>query len=312
MSKLLPYLRLLRIPNVFTAIADIAMGFLFVSHSLVPLGGFLLLVASSCGLYLAGMVLNDVFDIKIDRVERPFRPLPSQQISLKQARLLGLGLLLTGVFCGTLAGLFFSSVDSAWFRSGAIAILLAGCVLLYDGLLKKTMLGAIAMGTCRTLNVLLGMSLYPAAGSPAWFSFSAAQWCVAGGIGIFITGVTWFARTEARNSSRVLLIFGLAVMAVGIGVMACVELFGQPTQFSNPVVWPALLTLLTVSVFRRGFLAVVNPEPKKVQATVKQAIYSLIVLDAAVCMAIRGPMWAIAILALMIPMLVLGRWIYST
>jgi 4-hydroxybenzoate polyprenyltransferase len=104
----------------------------------------------------------------------------------------------------------------------------------------------------------------------------------------------------------------MSVMAVGLGIMACVERFGKATVFTNDIVWPALLTLLMVSVFRRGVFAIMSPTPEKVQATVKQAIYSLIVLDAAVCMAIRGPMAAIAVLALMVPMLVLGRWVYST
>ena len=313
MPKLLSYLRLLRIPNVFTAIADIAMGFLFVTHSLVPAGGFFLLVVATCGLYLAGMVLNEVFDVEVDRIERPERPVPSGQVSLSTARLLGFGLLLVGVAAGIVAGLVFHDSSVNGLRSGIVAGLLATCILLYDGGLKKTFMGAVAMGSCRTLNVLLGMSLFPASGpDPTWFTFSAAQWSVAGGIGIFIAGVTWFARTEARTSNRLLLAFGLIVMLLGLGVMASMELLGKETQFSNDVVWPSLLTLLMVAVFRRGILAVANPVPANVQGTVKQAIFSLIVLDASVCLAVRGPMWAIAILLLLVPMVVLGKWVYST
>lgn len=313
MPKLLSYLRLLRIPNVFTAIADIAMGFLFVTHSLVPAGGFILLVVATCGLYLAGMVLNDVFDVEVDKVERPERPIPSGQISLPTARMLGFALLFVGVVAGAIAGMVFHESSVNGLRSGMVAALLATCVLAYDGGLKKTFLGAIAMGSCRTLNVLLGMSLFPASGpEPLWFTFSASQWSIAGGIGIFIAGVTWFARTEARTSNRLLLAFGLIVMLLGLGVMASMERLGKETLFSNDVVWPALLTLLMVAVFRRGILAVANPVPAHVQGTVKQAIFSLIVLDASVCLAVRGPMWAIAILSLMVPMIIFGKWIYST
>ena len=32
-------------------------------------------------IYAAGIVLNDVFDYEIDRVERPGRPLPSGRVS---------------------------------------------------------------------------------------------------------------------------------------------------------------------------------------------------------------------------------------
>ena len=60
-------LRLVRPPNVFTAIADGLAG-LLVLRGLgltVPDRACLTLVASAC-LYLAGIVLNDVFDRHID------------------------------------------------------------------------------------------------------------------------------------------------------------------------------------------------------------------------------------------------------
>src|SRR4051812_380657 len=81
-SAILPWLRLMRLPNVFTAVADVAMGYLFVQREVtngLVLG--CLIVASAC-LYTAGIILNDVFDHGIDAKERPFRPIPSGQISL--------------------------------------------------------------------------------------------------------------------------------------------------------------------------------------------------------------------------------------
>ena len=75
------YAQLVRLPNVFTAFADILLGAL-------ATGGVgehryevaFLLLASGC-LYCGGMVWNDFFDIEQDRRERPFRPLPSGRIS---------------------------------------------------------------------------------------------------------------------------------------------------------------------------------------------------------------------------------------
>src|SRR5262245_5428925 len=88
-STLLAWLRLFRAPNVFTAIADVMMGF-FVVHGgfqpTAPVGLLVCLAAASALLYMAGMVLNDVFDFEVDAEERPFRPLPSGQISLPLAR----------------------------------------------------------------------------------------------------------------------------------------------------------------------------------------------------------------------------------
>ena len=108
-SPLQDYLELLRLPNVFTAVADVVMGFFFVqapwafSHdpqrSLLPVGVWTvgLLAAASALLYSAGMVLNDVFDIELDRQEQPYRPLPSGRIPLSSARWLGWQLLTLGI-----------------------------------------------------------------------------------------------------------------------------------------------------------------------------------------------------------------------
>ena len=89
MVRLLDYLRLLRAANVFTALTDVMMGYACVQRGLVPLPPLAGLLAASALLYLAGMVLNDVFDIDDDRRERPQRPLPAGRISLRTARILG-------------------------------------------------------------------------------------------------------------------------------------------------------------------------------------------------------------------------------
>jgi hypothetical protein len=49
-----------------------------------------------------------------------------------------------------------------------------------------------------------------------------------------------------------------------------------------------------------------------VQAAVKQSILSLIWFDAAAALALAGPGAGVALAALLVPALVLGRWVYST
>jgi hypothetical protein len=49
-----------------------------------------------------------------------------------------------------------------------------------------------------------------------------------------------------------------------------------------------------------------------VQTAVKHAILTLIVLDAAVILAVAGPLFALPVLALLVPSLLLGKWVYST
>ncbi len=83
----LAYLRLLRLPNVFSALADVLMGW-FVARmtwtwqesTQMEFAQLALLLGTSVCLYLSGLVLNDVFDYEVDKVERPERPLPSGAI----------------------------------------------------------------------------------------------------------------------------------------------------------------------------------------------------------------------------------------
>ena len=124
-SQTLAYMRLFRLPNVFTAIADITMGFLFVRGSLEPLGTYLCLLSASCLLYSSGMVLNDVVDVDIDSKLRPQRPIPSGQISLNWAKQLAYGMLALGVAMAWLAGFIHADSTPISWRSGAVAIILA-------------------------------------------------------------------------------------------------------------------------------------------------------------------------------------------
>src|SRR5262245_13263667 len=126
-SAVLPWLRLMRLPNVFTAIADVAMGYLFVHRTIDSAAALACLLAASASLYTAGMVLTDAFDFDVDAKERPFRPLPSGQISVAAAKALGITLLVVGLALGWLAGYLPSAIAALPWRSGLIATVLAGC-----------------------------------------------------------------------------------------------------------------------------------------------------------------------------------------
>ncbi|MBM4075479.1 MAG: hypothetical protein FJ267_07530, partial [Planctomycetes bacterium] len=102
---MLAFLQLVRLPTVFTAMADIFLGYALTHRYIVgpppegwdnPSKFFGLLIASCC-LYLSGMVFNDVFDRKQDAIERPSRPIPSGRVSLRTAILLGVILMAVGV-----------------------------------------------------------------------------------------------------------------------------------------------------------------------------------------------------------------------
>ena len=99
------YLQLMRFPAVFTAMADVFLGFTLnrVRFTEAPWDLGLLVLASSC-LYLAGMVLNDVFDRQIDAQERPRRPIPSGRVSVQSAMTVGAMLMLAGIGAASTVG----------------------------------------------------------------------------------------------------------------------------------------------------------------------------------------------------------------
>lgn len=308
-SPLRSYAELMRLPNVFTALADVAMGFLFVQSAnwrwdpwwdSWALG---MLLTASAVLYIAGVILNDVFDLETDQRERPERPLPSGRISSASASRLGWRLLVLGVALGTGAGLF---VGHLW--SGSVAAMLATSILLYDAWLKRTPLGPLAMGACRTLNVLLGMSAIDA-------TLHVEHWLVAGGIGVYVAGVTWFARREAQESSRLQLTLATIVMIAGIAMLAWFPSWSDRTFFrvqADPGHWYLLSGVLGLMIVWRCFWAVIEPVPARVRLAVAQCVLSIVMLDAVACYAIRGVFWAAMILLLLVPAMFLGRWIETT
>jgi 4-hydroxybenzoate polyprenyltransferase len=307
-SSLQDYVELIRLPNVFTAVADVAMGFLFVQATgtewtptpwdYATLGT---LIAASAALYMAGIVLNDVFDLDIDRQERPERPIPSGRVPFDAARRLGWRLLFLGVALAS--GTVFLT---GHLRPGVAAAVLATAILLYDAWLKRTPLGPLAMGACRMLNVLLGMSAVEG-------TLHAEHWLVAGAIGVYVAGITLFARTEARRSGRLQLATATVVMVLGILMLAALPRFSHRLipEIHGLLVgiqrWYVLIALMGAVVLRRFLHAIADPTPRRVQLAVSQGIISIVMLDAVACYSVRGVFWATLIVLLIFPAAFLRR-----
>jgi len=304
------YLDLTRLPNVFTAVADVTMGFLIArppGHDWIPGGLDLcvwgLLAAASSMLYISGVVLNDVFDLEHDRRNRPERPLPSGRVSSDAARRLGWTLLWLGVGIGTGAGLFAGHL-----RPGVAAALLAAAILLYNGWLKRTPLGPLSMGLCRMLNVMLGVN---AADVPLEPGF----WLVAGAIGVYVAGVTWFARREDQRSNPLQLALATTIMCTGIAMLLWFPAVSDrvmPMLRSGPQRWYMLVGILGALIVWRCLKAVIDPTQRKVRMAVTQCVMSIIMLDAMACYAVRDAYWAGLILLLFVPAMLFHRWIEVT
>jgi len=70
--------------------------------------------------------------------------------------------------------------------------------------------------------------------------------------------------------------------------------------------------LVAALVSWRCVRAIVAPDPRNVQSAVRYCILSLIVIDAGACLAVHDLSYSLSILALLVPTIALGRWIYST
>jgi 4-hydroxybenzoate polyprenyltransferase len=224
---------------------------------------------------------------------------------LSGARGLGFGLLAAGVFIA--AVLSFTEKD---YRPALVASGLALAVVAYNAVMKRTPVGPLGMGACRFLNVILGMSLSPA----PWGTWN---YVIAGGIGLYIVGVTWFARTEARPSNRLPLFSATMVGAAGIVLLVIFPRFAPADGFvaaiqDDPRKWHLLWALLGAMIAWRCLWAIVDPRPLLVQRAVRQCIFSLVMLDAVVTFAVCGLGPAVVVLLLLFPTMFLGQFIPST
>ena len=199
------YLQLMRPANLPTAAADVLAGIAiggavsetaFLSFNASP-QSILFLVCSSICLYAGGVVLNDYFDARIDARERPERPIPSGLIPKRNAFLFGLLWLVLGVICASVVHT----------HATVIALALVFCILLYDSFMKRWAIpGALTMGLCRGLNLLLGISILG--------DFNHAALVIVPVIYIF--AITWISRGEVggNNKQAILLAAALYVCVI--------------------------------------------------------------------------------------------------
>nr|WP_281365431.1 UbiA family prenyltransferase [Hyphomicrobium methylovorum] len=138
-SKLGTFLRLARVSNLPTVWSNVLAATALTGAVFDDYVVLVMLAASL--LYTAGMVLNDAFDQKIDAVERPTRPIPSQKVSLRSVWIVGIAMLICGVGVFSVFGL----------ETTAAALALAAAIVVYDAWHKGNPIAPFIMGLCRAL-----------------------------------------------------------------------------------------------------------------------------------------------------------------
>ncbi|MFH0940029.1 MAG: UbiA family prenyltransferase [Planctomycetota bacterium] len=289
------YSRLIRLPNVFTALADIWAGYL-IMRGLTQSPGYAVLgelCGVSAALYLAGMAFNDIADRHVDKLSRPERPIPSGQVSLAGAIVCAGSLMIAGILLSA----------TAHRLSLILALFLVSCILAYDFFLKgNVFFGPLMLGACRFLNMLIGMSasediLILLANNPFWQAPVGAALSV----GIYTIGLTAFSAQEELGKQRRALILGSLFCGGGILLAG----FGSHSALS----WVFLGPLAVVLVFLILRLARLGTA-RAARDLVCAGVFGICLLDAGLLIGCVGrPAWltALACAALVLPSLLIAQ-----
>ncbi len=249
-SRLRAWLDILRVSNAPTCLSNVLVGWMIGggTESLWPL---IFITGVIIAIYLAGMILNDVFDAGWDRRHRPDRPIPAGLIRRGTAGLVGIVLILAATGSTILLG---PAVLTA-------TCLLAAMVLIYDACHRFWPIAIIGMSMCRCLVYLIAALVATEVPPAPWLLWSMLA------IGLWTAGITLIARRESTGKPMrwpVLLLPLGGCMAVAIGIQN----------------WP--LTLLTGLLLLLQILWIVTClyRPAGVVPAVLGAIAGLSLLDA--------------------------------
>lgn len=305
-GKLRQYLLLVRLPNVFTTPSNILVGYLATTPP-AEANGFHLaaLMVSSGLLYIAGIVLNDYFDVEVDRRERPSRPLPSGNISKERAMSIALIALAA-------ANAIALAVSPA---SLAVSAALTAAIIAYDYRLKRSPAGPFAMGSTRFLNVILGaspaLSAAVASGGRAvpvpgiW----AAAIFAATSLFVYIIAIMILSKKEAGNEKP----NTSAAFSIIFAMIASIALAGI---FLLQLQWVFLINLMIfaaviVATYKR-LITESSPDSNPVQQAIKNMVISIIILDSVFVSGMAGFPYGMATLVLIAPAILLAKKLYVT
>ena len=281
--------RILRLPLFITAVADVTAGYVI---AVAPDWGKIegsrlaLLAGVSAGLYLFGMVQNDLVDLRRDRLLKVPRPLVTGEIGVAAAVVL---LILAALLAGACASPL---------RGGALVltILTFGAINLYNLGAKHgpTTIAMISMGLCRLLN--FGIGVTAAIGTPRELEWNlllptASTFWVRQGLALFfitmaVTGYSIAARRGIKVSTRPWQAAFAVSAAAGFVMIALSTTVASEepdkVRFVAPVA-RVLAALLLPTLWPGGLWSAAGPErrPQEYEPFIPRALYWCIAMDVA-------------------------------
>jgi 4-hydroxybenzoate polyprenyltransferase len=267
------WIQLIRPSNVLTAISDVlagvALACLFLQSELPETESLIWITLSSMLLYTGGIVFNDVFDAALDKIERPERPIPSGKVKQSSAAILGSIAFSLGCF------LAYQVNMTAFYISLAIVLM----CLLYNGKAKHHFIaGPIVMGSCRGLNLLLGMAVLP--DSLSYFYLAIVPI-------IYIAAVTNISRGEVYGNNKTTIF-----VSMGLYALVIITLIYFAFVSKNYLAFIFIL-FFTVMIASPLFKALKSLAPQDVRKSVKFGVLALILMNAS-WVAISG-YWVLAL-----------------
>ena len=322
------YLLLIRVPNLFTVPSNILAGyFATISTANAGVDQLLSLIVSSVLLYISGIILNDYFDINVDRKERPNRPLASGRITKRSALLLAV----ISIVAGNILALSVSW--TSFIISGSLTLV----IFAYNYRLKRNAISnPLAMGLARFLNVVLG-------GSPALglvLTNDLILFFVGYCLFLYIAAISLLSRKEVSDtiiffsrSSWIPIVLSASTIVLIIVSILVVGLYGylRSDFIFNLVVFSCVMsgTYFRLCVTLKRLTESTGEKPYKmneegvrdidgrgasreIQRTIKIMILSIIILDSIFLSGLVGIYTGLVVLLLVIPPIALGRKLYVT
>lgn len=172
------WLQLARVSNTPTVASNAIAGAVLATAA-ADAGTVAVVAVAMALFYTAGMILNDVLDLEVDRVRRPERPLPSGAVSRGAAVAAVAALFVAGEALLAVTGLepFLAGL-------GLVAL-----IVLYDAWHKGNALSPVLMGGCRAL-------VYVIAALAVAGEAELEVWAAAGVLLLYVVGLTQVAKGE--------------------------------------------------------------------------------------------------------------------
>jgi len=253
------YAALTRISNLPTCWTNVltgcAIGSVAASEPVAILPVIILAIIISM-FYMGGMALNDLIDVRIDRKQRPDRPIASGRISPRAALIFIVALFATATI---LLLIYFPHCIY-------LALLLVAMIVLYDITHKRHSYSVIFMALCRALiYVISAYAIFGASTRVFWTDTTTASSILA----LYIAFVTIIARSENKQQIGKRRWLSIAIMLLAPAAFA----LSLPTT-----IYPCIIAVLLLIILSRAAMFVFS-EPPKIKQAVMTWLACICLLD---------------------------------